>query len=192
MNNAKWPEPVAQNAAWNPAPAPAWPVAGTLNEPITPAPEAPSPYDSLTKDQCLMLHKQKQEDLAKLKDEEMELRKYIVKKAFAGGKEGTNTQELGNGYELKATIKYNYTLDTDLDKVEDVLDKIAKIGNEGAFIADRLVTWSASFKVGEYRPLCEPDASPTQKKIKALIDSILTISEAAPTLEIKEPKKSKK
>lgn len=140
-----------------------------------------NPWDALNQDQLLMLHKEKQDKLAEVKNDEMVLRKYIVNRAFPTKQEGVNTLDLGGGYELKAGVKFNYKLDPDNLKVEDALDELAKLGNEGSFIADRLVNWSASLSLTEYRKL-----EPQYKKI---IDKVVTITDAAPTLEIKEPKK---
>lgn len=121
--------------------------------------------------------------VSETKDIELEFRKYIVSRAFPQREEGTNTVELGNGYELKVQVKYNYKLDPDNAKIDAALDRMAKLGNEGSFVADRLVNWSASLSLTEYRTL-----EPQYKKI---IDEVLTITEAAPTLVIKEPKAKK-
>ncbi len=150
-----------------------------------------NPLDNLTQDELLMRWQELKNDVEKAKAVEIEMRKYIVSRAFPDKHEGTNTQELGNGYQLKAVVKYNYNLDPDLDRVEAVLDRIASMGNEGSFVAERLVKWSASFLLTEYRELQKDDATEIQKAIKKEIDSVLTITDAAPTLEIKEPKKKK-
>lgn len=158
----------------------------------SPKPASNNPWDTLNQDELILLHKQKQEALSALKQEELELRKYIVDRAFPNKEEGTNTLELGKGYELKAVVKYNYKLD-DNNKVEAGLAKIAATGNQGAFIADRLVGWTPNFYVSEYRKLQE-DAeagSPEAKAILKIIPEFLTITEAAPTLTIKEPKVKK-
>ena len=149
-------------------------------------------YDAMGRDEVLIEWQRLQTELANAKVAEMEMRRYVVKRAFPDATEGTNKVELGNGYELKATVKYNYNLDTDLDKVEAALNKIAVMGNEGAFIADRLVKWSASFLLTEYRKLQELDATNIQKAIKKEIDAVLLITDAAPSLEIKAPSKAKK
>jgi len=145
-------------------------------------PTAPSnPYDAMNEDQLLMEHKKLQDDLSALKEREMELRKYIVNRAFPKKEEGVNKRELGAGYTLKATIKYNYVLDSDNDKIDAALEKLAKVDNEGSFIADRLVNWKATLSVSEYRQL--------DPKYKKIIDEVVTVNDAAPTLEIVEPKK---
>lgn len=157
------------------------------NPPANPKPS--NPWDSLDQDALLMLHKEKQDALATMKAEELELRKYIVDRAFPQKEEGTNTLELGNGYQLKATIKRNYKL-AENPIVEKCLDAVAKIGNQGAFIADRLVSWTPNFLLTEYRKL-EEEATTSEeaKAILKAIEPMLTITEAAPTLTIKEPKK---
>lgn len=151
-----------------------------------------NPLDALNQDQLLMKHKKLQEDIAALKEEEMTLRKYIVDRAFPQKQEGTNTLELGNGYELKAVVKYNYKL-ADNDTVDKILQEIAAIGNEGPFIADRLVSWTPNFLKTEYTNLQEEAAKGNEnaKAILKLTEKMLTITDAAPTLTIKEPKAKK-
>lgn len=156
---------------------------------IAPSAVPSNPWDALNQDDLLMLHKAKQDTLAALKVEELELRKYIVNRAFPNKTEGMNTVELGQGYELKATVKYNYRL-ADNDTVESGLDKIAKLGNEGPFIADRLIGWTPNFYVSEYREIQKAaDAgNPNAKEMLKVVEGFLTITDAAPTLVIKEPK----
>ena len=150
---------------------------------------ADDPRDAMSKDDVLLAWQNSKNNLEAAKVDEMEWRKYVVKRAFPDGHEGTNKQELGNGYELKAKIKYSYKLDKDNKKIWDALDRIAKIGNRGAFIAERLVSWNPNFLLSEYRPLLEEkDESPEAMAILKEISSFLTITEAAPELEIKEPK----
>jgi hypothetical protein len=147
----------------------------------------------MNEDQLLLLWADKKKAIETAKEEEMELRKYIVKREFPQKVEGTNTKELGNGYQLKAAIKYNYNL-ADNDTVEDCLNRIAKVDNTGAFIADRLVSWKPSFLLTEYRQLVEDKekGSKSAENILNIVNQMLTISEGAPTLEIKEPKVKKK
>jgi hypothetical protein len=167
----------------------AWPTGPTLND----VAHSLNPLDAKSEDELLMLWQQKKDAIETAKAEEMELRKYIVSRAFPAKNEGMNNKELGNGYVLKAGVKYNYNLASN-DVVEDCLNHIAKLGNEGPFIADRLVGWTPSFKLTEYRLLCEARDKGEQHAINILkyVDTMLTITEAAPTLEIKEPKGKKK
>lgn len=150
--------------------------------------QAIDPRDAMSRDEVLNAWGRAKQDLATAKEVEMDWRKYVVSRAFPDPDEGTNKFDLGDGQTLKAVISYNYNLDTDLNKVEKVLDEIAKMGNEGSFLADRLVKWEASFLLTEYRPLCEDDATDIQKAIKRKIDEVLTITNAAPKLEIKKAK----
>lgn len=157
-----------------------------------PTPSNQNPLDALTQDQLLMKHQKMQADLAALKAEELELRKYIVNRAFPSKTEGTNTLSLGSGYELKAVVKYNYKL-ADNEIVEKTLQLIAESSNEGPFIADRLVSWTPNFLKTEYTKLQEDAASGSEsaKKILKLTEVMLEITDAAPTLTIKEPKAKK-
>lgn len=167
-----------------------WPNANVQQPPA----EWPSlnPWDSMNEDALLLLWSDKKAAIEKAKAEEMDLRKYIVKREFPKPNEGTNTKELGQGYQLKAGIKYNYKL-ADNDTVEDCLSKISALGNQGAFIADRLVSWTPNFLLTEYRQLQEEAEKGSGFAKQALdeVNKMLTITEAAPTLEIKEPKAKK-
>lgn len=165
--------------------------AAATSWPSNPVPS--NPYDAMSEDQLLMKHIELKQAIETAKEQEMELRKYIVSRAFPDKHEGMNTKELGAGYQLKAAVKYNYNL-ADNDTVEKCLEKIASLGNQGPFIADRLVSWKPSFLLTEYRQLQE-DAEKGEGFAKACLDAItpmLTITEAAPTLEVKEPKAKKK
>lgn len=161
------------------------------NPSSTPPPSA-NPWDSMNEDQLLMEHKKLQDDLSLIKVKELELRKYIVDRAFPKKEEGTNTKELGNGYELKAVVKFNYKL-SDNDVVEKTLEEIAKVGNEGPFIADRLVGWTPNFYKTEYNKLQDEAAAGNEfaKQVLKITEKMLTITDAAPTLTIKEPKGKK-
>ncbi len=159
---------------------------------INPKPSAFPEWDSKSQDDILVEHQRMQSELVSLKARELDFRKYIVDRCFPTKEEGTNTLELGRGFELKAVVKYNYKL-LDNDIVEKGLAKIASIGNQGAFIADRLVSWTPNFLTTEYRKL-QDDAeagSNEAKEILKLVTEFLEIKEAAPTLTIKEPRKSK-
>lgn len=178
----------------------AWPQpAATLSEPIPEAMQQRLRDERfpVTPDGVLMLWEKRKKDLAALKDDEMEIRKLAVKVFVAKPTEGMNSVALGEGYTLKADIKFNYVLDGDNKKVEAALDQIAALSNEGPFIAERLINWQPIFLLTEYRKLQDdatgPEGFAKQFAIKALaiLTTILTITDAAPTLEIREPKKKK-
>ena len=145
--------------------------------------------DTMSQDDLLMLWDARKKAIEIAKSEEMDLRKYIVSRAFPNAHEGTSNIELGSGYKLSATIKYNYKL-ADNDTVEDCLNRISKVNNSGAFIADRLVGWTPAFKLQEYRQLCDhkDKGDKSASDILDIVNEMLTVSEAAPTLVIKEPK----
>lgn len=177
----EWPDNTWPAGQTNPT---AWPN-------VNPTPS--NPWDSLNEDQLLMVWDDIKKAIETAKNQEMDLRKYIVNRAFLKKEEGMNTKELGNGYQLKAAVKFNYNL-ADNDTVENCLAKVASLGNQGPFIADRLVSWTPNFLLKEYRVLQEDKDKGDGFAIDVLkaIEPMLTITDAAPTLEIKEPKVKKK
>lgn len=145
--------------------------------------------EPLTRDQLLAAWDDAKKALALAKTTEMDLRKRAVAAAFPEVKEGVNTLELENDWSLKAKIKYNYKIVKPATEVWAALERIKKLGNYGAIIADKLVSWQASFLVTEYRPLVEDkDSSEEAKAILREISGFLEITEAAPELELKGPK----
>lgn len=182
MNKSDWSNNPNQ-AAWAAPTQQPWPVADKLQAPIKPVEPESSPYDAMTQDQVLMKWNELKKAVETAKEAEMDMRKYIVKRAFPDPNEGTNKAELGMGYGLKAVVKYNYKLKGDVDKIDSIIDKLAAIDNEGSFIADRLFKWSATLSVSEYKIL--------DPKYKKVVDEIVEVTEAAPTLEITEPKAKK-
>ena len=150
---------------------------------------------SLDKDGMLMLWQNAKAMLDKYKELEMEWRKICAAFLVPEKTEGTVNVELGAGYQAKVVHKYNYKLDSDNDKIWSALDRISAIGNEGKFIAERLVSWHPTFLKTEYTTLKEEAAKGSQqaKDILAIVDGdMLTVTEAAPTVSIVEPKAKKK
>lgn len=155
-------------------------------------PTPADPRDLLDRDTVLLSWQQAQEVLAAAKVTEMEWRKYCVKRAFPMPNEGVNTLPLGNGYELKGTVKYNYKLDKDIHKVFDVQTRIAGMGNRGSLIADKLFSWKVDFLTTEYKALLkEKDESEEARQILTVVNEVLIIEDAAPELKIKPPKEKK-
>ncbi len=169
-----------------------WPTNAMAIENTNTIPASLNPLDAMSEDDLLMLWQKRKEAIETAKNDEMELRKYIVGRAFPQKTEGMNNKELGAGYVLKASVKYNYNL-ADNDVVEATLEKLSNLGNSGNAIADRLVSWKPNFLLTEYRQLVEDKEKGSKFAEDALkvIGEMLTVTEAAPSLEIKEPKKGK-
>lgn len=142
--------------------------------------------DNTYRDNLIVQWQEAEKARAKAIETEMELRKAVMALCFNDAKVGTNTLELGKGYKLKGVKSLNYRLANSQGETDKMLDEIAKLGNEGQFIAERLVGWSPKLSLTEYKKL-EAD-NPTHAKIKSMIDSVLTVTDAAPALEIVEPK----
>lgn len=125
--------------------------------------------------------------LDRAKADEMEARKAFV--AFASDedkREGTERLALANGYEAKVVKKLNFTFKSPnpelsvADAVDAALSKLEALGDEGRFVAQRLVKWTPDLSVSEYRKLDE--------RFKAIIDEVIETKDAAPSLEIVAPK----
>ena len=186
MNNNPWSQTIE---AQQPSAKPEWlteEIEGRLNAFSFP----------LNRDGLLMLHKHAKEKLDFWKEEEMMLRKIAVVELVPARTEGTTNVELGNGFKAKVNHKYNYSIkDNDNKVIWNILDKIKNIGNQGAFIAERLISWSPSFLKTEYNMLIEEaDGGSDDAKaiLKIVNEELLTIEPAAPELKIVEPKKKSK
>lgn len=160
------------------------------------SPGNPSPADprsNLSRDEVLVAWQASKTALETAKEAEMEWRKYVVKRAFPNPDEGTNTLDLGNGFKLKGNVKYNYKLDADNKIVNSMLVDLSATGNDGSFIADRLISWTPNFLLTEYRVIQEEAAEGNElaKQRLSIISKALTITDAAPTLNIVEPKGKK-
>ena len=133
---------------------------------------------------------------------EREARAKVTATLFPAARKGTQRYELGAGYKVKLVYGFNYKLGnkelvdpatnelTPINKQGKVVeDPIGEIGNEGPFLAERLIRWKPELVEKEYLAL-DPEI-PAHVEVKALIDAILTITPATPTLELEEPKAAK-
>lgn len=137
----------------------------------------PIPFVNMNRDAQILTWDATQKQLAQLKAQEMDMRKIIIESGSQGidaNQIGTQNVDLGNGYKLKAVIKETFTLDTDTEKVNDILDTFED------WQADRLVKWSARLMKKEYDEL-----TPEQR---TKLDGVLTIKMAAPSLTLVCPK----
>lgn len=124
--------------------------------------------------------------LSTAKTDEMELRKAVVSFSTDPNKvTGTENVDLGNGWKLKAVKKENFSfVKNDEGKIDEAaIDracaKLAKLKN-GDYIVDKLISWSPSLSVREFKELTA--------EMHKIIDPIIVITAAAPTLEIVPPK----
>lgn len=120
---------------------------------------------------------------------ERTLRTQVVDLCFPADtrKVGTNNLDLGRGVKLKAVTGLRYTLDKadDAARTNAAVDAIEQTGNEGEFIAERLVKWKPELSVSEYKKL--DMTNPTHKRIKDIIDGVLTITPESAQVEIIYP-----
>jgi hypothetical protein len=128
--------------------------------------------------------------LAAAKLDEMKKRTLAFPIVFGiNAKAGTNRVPLANGWSVKGVRKITYNLEKDTAKVNAVYEAVERLGNEGSFLAARILKRVYDFNEGEYKKL---DATnPTHIAVKLAIDAILTTKDGAPTLEIEPPKQAK-
>jgi len=131
------------------------------------------------RDKLILAWKTAKEELAIAKVAESQLRKLVIESLFPAHKnEGTENHDLGNGYKIKAVFKQTYTLSA--DDVSGCLEQMAELDEAGKIFAECLVKFKPELVISEYKKLPEP--------YKALIDLILTVTPASPSLELIEPK----
>lgn len=138
------------------------------------------------RDRLILDWQEAEKALALAKAKEIELRNKVMATCFPAAEVGTNTLDLGKGYKLKGVRKLNYSLANGEGQTDAALDAIAAIGNEGVFIAEDLVGWTPKLSLTRYNKL--EASNPTHMKIKAVIDSVLTVNDGTPTLEVVVPK----
>jgi hypothetical protein len=139
------------------------------------------------RDRLLALHETAKQELEAAKEKEMILRKKCVDFAFDQDKKsGTENIALANGYKAKAVKKLTYGFVqndeglVDKDAIEKALVKIEQDGTAGKMIAERLIKWTPSLSLTEYKQL-----TPAHKQA---IDEVIVTKEGAPTLTIVPPK----
>lgn len=129
--------------------------------------------------------------LSAAKDYEARLRVVVVELNFPDPKEGTNRNQLPDGRSIKCSVPYRYDLSNKEAKAEKAIDDMTAISQQAGFVADRLIKWEPELSIKEYR-LLNPDnpAAQTeeQKRILAILQTILTIKPGSPQIEIEEAK----
>lgn len=108
------------------------------------------------------------------KDEEMRLRKEIFEDAFPSPLEGVNRVDLPGGWKLKGT--YKLTRKVDEAALPSILDRL----REKNVSPDRLIKWKPELSTGEYKKL--------PGEVMAIVDEILEIKPATPSIEFEAPK----
>lgn len=151
-----------------------------------PSQPSSAPFSVEERDRRLAVWDEAKKVLEAAKTSEMEARKAVADYCFPNPKEGTNRIELNNGYALKCVAKLNYKIAAPNDRIDAIEDEAGKLGNEGTFLIERVITWTPAFSKSEYNKL---DTNlPVHAKIKALVDSVLEITPGAPALTLEEPK----
>ena len=116
-----------------------------------------------------------QDQLKTIRDEEAALRAEIFAEAFPNAKEGTNKFDLGEGYQLTATLPVSRKVD--IAVFEAMKDLLA----ENGINADKMVKWNPELEMKQYRCLTEEELH--------LVDQFLIIKDGSPQMKIIAPKK---
>lgn len=116
-----------------------------------------------------------QEQLKKLKEREMELRKKIFAFCFPSPVEGTNTYQLAEGFVIKG--KYPITRKVQIELYDVVKDRIREAG----VVLEDLLKWEPSLVLSEYRKLSDEQ--------RQAVDMCLEVKPGSPALEITKPKR---
>lgn len=123
--------------------------------------------------------------LAAAKKLESDLRMEVLRELFDYDenilRSGTENIDLGDKWVCKAEFKTTYKLNDKDYAVEKMLDKLEGMGEEGMFLAERMVKFKPELSISEYKTL-----SP---KYKAIVDTIVTTKNGLPTISIVQSKK---
>lgn len=130
---------------------------------------------TLTRDEKILEWKNAKVQLDAFKTLEMKLRSELVSENFDGSKlEGTENLDLGNSWKLKCVKKLSHKLTNKNGETAKALVALP------SHISERLVKWEPTLSVSEYKRL-----DPAHR---AIIDEVLTIKEASPSLDLVAPK----
>lgn len=121
------------------------------------------------------------EQLAKVKAEEMLLRRGIYGGTFVDPKEGTNKSPLLNGWELNATRVIDRKVD--LPVLQAMAVEGGPLHQVGIRAAD-YIDWEPKLKIKEYRTLTAEQ--------RAVFDQCLTIKDGSPQLKLVLPAAARK
>jgi hypothetical protein len=117
-------------------------------------------------------------ELADVKVREIGLRLQVVAACFADDLErGTQRQDLGQGYGLKAEVPDNVKIDG--VKVLEGLKQLRAEGDAGELLADRLVKFKPELRIGEWFKLSD--------ERRAYFADSITITTGTPALELTKP-----
>lgn len=130
------------------------------------------------RDAIILNWQESQKALAKAKEIEAEARQQVIA-LFNAAPDASGVQniDLGSGYKLKATFKLNHKIKGDVEKM---LSKLENIGEEGKFIAERLVKFKPELSLTEYKNLSD--------KMRKITDEFIVTTPALPSVELVEPK----
>jgi hypothetical protein len=115
------------------------------------------------------------------KEREAELRWALAKLAFPTPVEGTNTLELGGGYQFKMVYGWNFTCENKKGETNAVCAELCEMGPEGVEVARTVFNYKPEVRSGAYRNVTDP-------RFKPILEKVVTSKLAMPTLSVTKAK----
>ncbi|AUR88751.1 hypothetical protein NVP2117O_73 [Vibrio phage 2.117.O._10N.261.45.E9] len=128
--------------------------------------------------QLIFEWQQAAEELKTLRPLEMKLRKQVVEESFAQYKTGTNYADLGNDWRLKFVYKEEPKVDE--AAVPAMLEELDKVNPA---LRDTLFKYKPTLVNSVYKKLTDDE--------RKIVDEVITLRPASPTLEVVPPKGTK-
>lgn len=140
-----------------------------------------NPPPERTRDMVIMEWDATKKVLADAKDKEARLRKEIIAMEFSGAKSGTNRVQLGNGYALKAVVRYNYKI-TKNEAVEppDYSHLQHYLAQLPPAVAQSIIKWTPELSETVYKQLTEEE--------RKIVNQFLLITDGSSSLDLEVPK----
>lgn len=130
------------------------------------------------RDALLMEHKQLEDWMAQAKIRKEIIQKEILAMCFEKRTAGTNTYQLGHGYELKAVVQQKVKINK--GEPGDYTELAAAVQQLPPEIQATILRWTPEISSTVYKSLT--------KEQQDIINTVCTVNEFVAKLEIKEPK----
>lgn len=126
------------------------------------------------------------EQISKLRAEELELRNVLVKHFFNKKAEdlpeGSEQYHLGNGFYLKANFSVSRKISSDEKVIERMINRLKQVSPIANDIVKTTIAFKPSLKLAEYKALPE--------EIKNVFSAVIIETPSQPSLSFAEPDKN--
>lgn len=142
-------------------------------------------FDNAQRNALLKAHQDSVNALNEAKALESKLRMEVLTSLFSYDennlRSGTENIDLGDNWVCKAEFKTSHKLDNKDNAVEYMLDKLESMGEEGKFLAERIVKFKPELSLTEYKTL--------PSEYRAIVDTVVTTKNSLPTVSIVQRKR---